>query len=92
VSRDTCLHQLVAAQGLHLQLLRTPPTNRYLYEFKHTFIHFNIKEQCTTQSNTTNKQTLDTGLAPTTKRERENNGRGYGRKAIMLSSYGLKYL
>jgi hypothetical protein len=31
-------------------------------------------------------------LAPTTKRERENNGRGYGRKAIMLSSYGLKYL
>jgi hypothetical protein len=32
------------------------------------------------------------GLAPTTKRERENNGRGYGRKTIMLSSYELKYL
>jgi hypothetical protein len=35
---------------------------------------------------------LGTGLAPTTKRERENNDRGYGRKAIMLSSYRLKYL
>jgi hypothetical protein len=27
-----------------------------------------------------------------TMRERENNDRGHGRKAIMLSSYGLKYL
>jgi hypothetical protein len=27
-----------------------------------------------------------------TKRERENNGRGYGGKAIMLSGYRLKYL
>jgi hypothetical protein len=36
----------------------------------------------------TNKQTLGTGLAPTTKRERENNGRGYRRKEIMLSSVG----
>jgi hypothetical protein len=35
---------------------------------------------------------LGAGLAPTTKQERENNDRGYGRKAIMLSSYGLKYL
>jgi hypothetical protein len=31
------------AQGLHLQLLWTPPTGRYLYEFKHTFHKFNIK-------------------------------------------------
>jgi hypothetical protein len=34
---------------------------------------------------------LGAGLAPTTKRERENNGRGYDRKEITLSSYGLKY-
>jgi hypothetical protein len=44
------------------------------------------------QQNITNKQTFDAGLAPTTKRERESNGQGYSRKAIMLSSYGLKYL
>jgi hypothetical protein len=37
-----------------------------------------------------NKQTLGVGLAPTIKRERENNDRGFGRKEIMLSSYGLK--
>ena len=42
-SRDTCLHQPAAAQGLHLQLLRTPPTDCYLYEFKHTFHKFNTK-------------------------------------------------
>jgi hypothetical protein len=35
---------------------------------------------------------LGARLAPTTKRERENNGRGYGRRAITLSTYGLKYL
>jgi hypothetical protein len=48
-SRDTCLHQLAATQGLHLQPLLTPPTDRYLYEFKHTFHKFNIKEQYTMQ-------------------------------------------
>ena len=48
-SRDTCLHQPTAAQGLHLQLLRTPPTDLYLYEFKHTFHKFNTKEQYTMQ-------------------------------------------
>jgi hypothetical protein len=35
---------------------------------------------------------LNAGLAPTTKRERESNGRGYGRRAITLSDYRLKYL
>jgi hypothetical protein len=44
------------------------------------------KEQYTTQYNITNKQTLGIGLAPMTKRERENNGRGYGRKATTLHS------
>jgi hypothetical protein len=44
------------------------------------------------QWNTTNKQMLGAGPRSTTKRERENNGRGYGQKAITLSSYGLKYL
>jgi hypothetical protein len=39
-----------------------------------------------------NKQTLGARLASTTMRESENNGRGYGRKVITLSSYGLKYL
>jgi hypothetical protein len=34
---------------------------------------------------------LSAGLAPTTKREIENNGRGYGQKTITLSGYGLKY-
>jgi hypothetical protein len=34
---------------------------------------------------------LGAGLAPTTKRERESNGRGYGRRAITLSGYRLKY-
>jgi hypothetical protein len=32
------------AEGLHLQLLRTPPTDRYLYKFKHTFHKLNIKK------------------------------------------------
>jgi hypothetical protein len=31
------LRQPVAAQGLRLQLLRTSPTDHYLYECKHTF-------------------------------------------------------
>jgi hypothetical protein len=35
---------------------------------------------------------LSAGLAPTTQRERESNGRGYGRRAITLSDYRLKYL
>jgi hypothetical protein len=35
---------------------------------------------------------LGVGLVSTTIRERENNGRGYGRKVITLSTYGLKYL
>jgi hypothetical protein len=34
---------------------------------------------------------LGAGLAPTTKQERESNGRGYGRRAITLSDYRLKY-
>jgi hypothetical protein len=46
---DTCLHQPAAAQSLHLQFLRTPPIDRYLYEFKHTFHTFNTKEQYTIQ-------------------------------------------
>jgi hypothetical protein len=37
------------------------------------------------------KQTFDVGLTPTTKRERENNGQGYGRRAIMLHDYKLNY-
>jgi hypothetical protein len=49
------------------------------------------KEQYTMQYNITNKQTLSAGLAPTAKRERESNGRGYSRRAITFSSYGLKY-
>jgi hypothetical protein len=44
------------------------------------------------QSNTTNKKMLGVGLVPMNKRERENNGRGYSLKTIMLSNYGLKYL
>jgi hypothetical protein len=35
---------------------------------------------------------LGAGLAPTTKRERESDGRGYDRRAITLSDYRLKYL
>jgi hypothetical protein len=31
---------------------------------------------------------LGAGLAPTTMRERKYDGRGYGRKVIILSSYG----
>jgi hypothetical protein len=89
--RLTYLNQLTAAQGLHLQLLWTLPTNRYLYEFKHTFHIFNTKEQYTIQWNARNKQTFDAGLALTTKRERESNGRGYGRRAITLHDYKLKY-
>ena len=34
---------------------------------------------------------LRVGFAPTTKRERESNSRGYGRRAITLSGYRLKY-
>ena len=55
-------------------LLRVSPTDRYLYEFKHIFHTFNTKEQYTIQQNIINKQTLDAGLAPTTKQERESNG------------------
>jgi hypothetical protein len=43
------------------------------------------------QKNIINKQTLGAGHAPTTKRERESNGCGYGRRAITLSDYRLKY-
>jgi hypothetical protein len=90
--RDTCLHQPAATQGLHLQFLRTPPTDRYLYEFKHTFHTFNTKEQYTIHKNVINKQTLGAGLTPTTKRERESNGRDYGRRAITLRNYKSKNL
>jgi hypothetical protein len=38
-----------------------------------------------------NKQTLSVGLTPTTKRERESNGRGSGRGAITLRDYKSKY-
>jgi hypothetical protein len=34
---------------------------------------------------------LSAGLAPTAKRERESNDQGYGRRAITLSDYRLKY-
>jgi hypothetical protein len=34
-----------------------------------------------------NKQTRGAGLASTAMRERKYNGRGYGRKVIMLGSY-----
>jgi hypothetical protein len=34
---------------------------------------------------------LGVGLTPTTKRERENNGRGYSRRAITLRNYKSKY-
>jgi hypothetical protein len=34
---------------------------------------------------------LGAGLTPTTKRERESNGRGYGRRAITLHDYKLEY-
>ena len=44
---DTYLHQLAAAQGLRLQLLRTPPTDCCLYEFKHTFHNLNIERNNT---------------------------------------------
>jgi hypothetical protein len=47
--------------------------------FKHTFHKFNTKEQYSKQYNVVNKQTLNAGLTPTTKRGRESNGRGYGR-------------
>jgi hypothetical protein len=92
VSRDTCLHQPTAAQGLHLQLLRTPPTDHYVYEFKHTFHTFNTKEQYTIQWNAIIKRKIDAGRTPTAKRERESNGRGYGRRAITLHNYKLNYL
>jgi hypothetical protein len=90
-SRDTCLHQPTAAQGLHLQLLRTPPTDHYLYEFKHTFHTFNTKEQYTIQWNAIIKQTFNAGLAITVKRERGNDGRVYGREAITLHNYKLNH-
>ena len=48
-SRDTCLHQPAAAQGLLLLSLRTPQLDRYLYEFKHIFHYFNSKRTYTTQ-------------------------------------------
>jgi hypothetical protein len=35
---------------------------------------------------------LGAGLTPTTKRERESNGQGYGRGAITLRDYKSKYL
>ena len=91
MGQGTCLHQPTAAQGLHLQPLRTPPTDRYLYEFKHTFHTFNTKEQYTIQWNAIVKHTFDVGLTLTTKRERESNGRGYGREAITLHNYKLNY-
>jgi hypothetical protein len=47
MSDDTCLHQPAAAQDFLLQLPRTPPTDRYLYEFKHTFHILNIKRNNT---------------------------------------------
>jgi hypothetical protein len=34
---------------------------------------------------------LGAGLTPMTKRERESNGRGYGRRAITLRNYKSKY-
>jgi hypothetical protein len=34
---------------------------------------------------------LGAGLTPTTKRERESNGRGYGRGAITLRDYKSRY-
>jgi hypothetical protein len=34
---------------------------------------------------------FDAGLTPTTKRERESNGRGFGRRAITSHDYKLKY-
>jgi hypothetical protein len=34
---------------------------------------------------------LGAGLTPTTKQERESNGRGYGRRAIALDDYNSKY-
>jgi hypothetical protein len=34
---------------------------------------------------------LGARLAPTAKRERESNGQGYGRRAITLNDYRLKY-
>jgi hypothetical protein len=34
---------------------------------------------------------FDEGLTLTTKRERESNGRGYSREAIMLHDYKLNY-
>jgi hypothetical protein len=40
---DTCLHQPVATQSLLLQLPRTPQTDCYLYECKHTFTSLNQK-------------------------------------------------
>jgi hypothetical protein len=59
--------------------------------FKHTFHKFDTKEQYTKQYNVVNKQTFDVGLTPTTKRGRESNGRGYGRRAITSHDYKLKY-
>ena len=59
--------------------------------FKHTFHKFNTEEQYTKQWNVLNKQTFDVGLTPTIQRERENNGRGYDRRAITSHDYKLKY-
>jgi hypothetical protein len=53
--------------------------------------HLIQKKQYTIQWNAINNQTFDAGLTLTTKRERESNGRGYGRRAITLHDYKLKY-
>ena len=90
-SRDTCLHQPAAAQGLLLRALRALQPDRSLYEFKHTFHIFNTKEQYTIQWNAIIKQTFNAGLAITVKRERGNDGRVYGREVIMLHYYKLNH-
>jgi hypothetical protein len=52
MSEDTCLHQPTAPQGLLLQLPWTPPTDRYLYECKHTFHILNIEGNNTPHNKT----------------------------------------
>ena len=49
------------------------------------------KKQYTIQWNAINKQTFNTGLTITVKKERENDSRVYGREAITLHNYKLNH-
>jgi hypothetical protein len=60
-----------------------------LHQLTVIYTSSNIHSTNLIQKNST--QTLGAGLTPTTKQERESNGRDYGRRAITLRDYKSKY-